>query len=1126
MRFTDNYRLGSIEAGEPTNPLEDSRRFQTIDRQLLGLFQVFGNGIIEGWEVSESGGLNVSVAPGRGHVFFMSAQTTEPRAVTGLTPSATNYVYAQAIDETRFNRDVIFFASTTLFTGGKQLLLAKVTTNAAGVIEIDDSVRNDISFIEQIKALINQHRHRGGSDNPSKVDLASEVMGQLPGFRVEGIDASKIVSGRIPAGRIPVLEHSDLQHSGILTHAQLDSFVRNLSNPNVRLLGELSAINMLQLYLAQKHIWNEVDSYSTNLLAMIPGITDDTFTDYANTTALVDKFNHTIQGIPALSGSLHATTFRTTGDFKRAFARLRIEIPENDPDGQFFRLSRPFEDLLIEGFDNVLSNAQAIPGWNVETVASGDENSSIISDNSKKVDGAFSAKVQFDQQFRVQATKIFDEVQDWQDFNRLEVSIETLTEAHGQIRLDVLGPKGSDGEYTVLNDPITLLAVNETTSGFKTFAKDILSLTRDKVAGVRIYTDTALGWDLSPVVINLDRIILKNTVFYEQTGFIRFRLQTPQQSQWASISWDGDENDGEIRARARSGPDFAVFDQSNAVQFQPYISTPGDSPGVDNNTNLEIEIALSADSSRTKTPVVRTVTISYITSSTSTGLTIDSTSEFLRATALKNTRVSSDDPSGGTVAGKVIIDGRVDTGDIVYGLTNSIQQVDRFGTPVLGITAPEAFLSPQQAAKLQVIFRQGGLNGVAHVQRLDDRTYLAADALNDRVLLFNRDGEILQALVSNNARNLEGLYPIQASYNQEAEILYVAWSSNVSFAGIDLSKFTINGFGLSLTLSKSVDQIIKVQGVNSQTDSGNVTAIALGSSHAGALESYINDNTVADNRIFLDVGVDAVAEKVNKDNLNFATLSGTRGIQVAVGDIQYVKGIFRPVSVSVTSSGNWLICNAKPLLVDSDGSDPVTGVGRDEITSIIEVDPDTGEIVFSDSSVDFSLVTLGGAVEVNEKYVAMAGIAQDDFPPPDGTSTTTVEATLLDGTVQKKSTTTSTATDASTSTSTSTEQEDDFSALSDYRGRIKIVEKKSGRTIYDQATSDGTFGSDVQEDADGNLVIVEKYFIEDEALGRIGRGRIAKLDDVGNVFYQYGNLEFEAFNDVRVLGSGNLVASS
>ena len=377
MLYTDNYRLSSIEVGKPIVPLEDSRRMLTIDRQLLGLFQVFGNGVIEGWDIVQAGGLNVSATPGTGHVNYMSAATTDPRNIT-LIPNSINYVYAQAIEETRFNRDVRFFTDTTNFVGAQTILLAKVTTSPAVVLTIDTSVRNDISFIGTIKDLINQHRHRGGTDNPSKIDLSTEVINQLPGFRIAGIDASGIVSGRLATGRIPRLEHSSLANSGVLSHAQLDSFVRNLSNPNTRLIGELSTINMMQQFLAGKHFWNEYEMYSSNLLVMVPGITPDADTDFEATTAVVDKVNRLIQGVPSLAGSLHSTTFHTEADFKNAFMSDWIDIG-SDNNGPFFDLSKPLSATVVESFDNVFNPDEAFPGWTLETLASND-NSVFVSD--------------------------------------------------------------------------------------------------------------------------------------------------------------------------------------------------------------------------------------------------------------------------------------------------------------------------------------------------------------------------------------------------------------------------------------------------------------------------------------------------------------------------------------------------------------------------------------------------------------------------------------------------------------------------------------------------------------------------------------------------------------------------
>jgi hypothetical protein len=1121
MRFTEHYRLGSVEPGEPLSALEDSRRFLTIDRQLLGLFQVFGNGVIEGWSISQSGGLTVTVSPGRGHVYFMSASTIDPRVVTDLVPNATNHIYAQAIDLTRFNRDVFFFADTTLFNSGQMILLGAVVTDGTGVVSIDESVRNDIGFIETIKTLINQHRHRGGADSPSKVDLSSEVTGKLPGFRVGDFDASKVASGRLAAGRLPTIEHGDLLHSGVLTHAQLDSFVRNLSNPNVRLLGELSSINMLQLYLAYKHSWNEVDAFSTNLMVMIPGITPDSFTDYAATTAVVDRFNHAIMGIPSVAGELHRTTFSTEQDYLEARIRVNLDPKKTPTEVDYLQLTRPETEQIVEGFDNVFAQATEYPQWTLRTIASND-NSEFTSDSSTKVDGAFSAKFNLDQSFQVQVTREFssagtDEPQNWANFNQLDLSIASLSGTHGQIRFQILGPRDVDGNLTVLDD-FSVLEAGELTTGFKKVIRDILPLVRTRIMGLRIYTDTALGWDITqPAIINVDTIKISNTLFFDPSGSIRFRVSTPQPAKWASITWDADLNGGRIQARARSGPNFEVFDQGTLVPFSAASDQNGFDPLISDNVAFEVEVQVVANSARTASPSLRSVTVSYITPSEVRGLTLDSSQDFMRASKLSNVRVDS--------PGQVLIDGRVDAGDYLWGNASSLQQTDAFGTPTLGITGSNLPISPLQASKLQLLFRQPGLSGVAHAKRLDDRTYLVADTFNDRVILFDQNGNVLRMVATNNARANKELYPLGAAYNQESDVLYVTWSTNVSLKNVDLSKFTISGTGIVFSLSSVLDSVVAPLGEKAALTEGNVIPVKLGDTHAGELESYLSSADVTDPRIFLNVSPGAVNEVVNSDNLNFATLAGPRGIPVFVGPVTFNTALHRPISVAVTSEGNWLISNSKPLLT-KDGADPVTGVGREEITSVVEVIPDTGEVVFSDNSVDFSILTLGGAVEVNERYIAVAGISTDEDPP-----TTTDEdeetiqslggGTVLGSADAAEATTDGATTTTTTESTTSSSGKSDFDELGKFRGRVKIIEKSSGRVVYDQSTSDGTYAADVQSDPDGNLTVVEKAFDD-----QIGRGRVVKIDEDGNVFFQYGTGEFASFNDVRVLSTGNMVVSS
>lgn len=1115
MLFTPNYKLGSVVAGEFLVPIEDSRRFLTIDRQLLGLFQVFGNGVIAGWDVVDGGGLSVSISPGRGHINFTSAESTDVENVSDLTPNAKNYIYAEITDVTRFDRSARYFSSIVPFNSGLQILLAAVTTNNGSIVSIDISGRNDISFIEQIKTLINQHRHRGGADNPSKIDLTQEVTGQLPGFHIEGIDASKVETGILPPARIPLLNHGDLLDSGVLTHAQLDSFVRNLANPNVRLLGELSATNLMQLYLAFKHIWNDVDAYTTNLLLVIPGITPDSFTDFSHSTAVIDKVNHLIQGVPSIGGQLVTSTYRTAADFAAARLKSHIDIG-TDSLGDFFKLTKPFTELVVESFDNVFSNNTEIPGWVIETIPTSDT-TSFKTDSTEKVDGPFSAKFNVDQQIRVQVTKTFSSTQDWTPYNEIETYIETLSATHGKIIFQTLKKNGTE---LVEIDSFTLLQANETTVGFRKITRDITNAVRDKVDAIRIYTDTALGWDLSAFIVNLDRIRLNNNLFFDNSGRIRFRLKTPQKAHWAAISWVGDANGGSIQARARTAPTYETFDQSSSSTFSSFISTSGGDPLVADNQAIEVELAIVASSGKTSSPVIRSVTVSYITNSTSSGLTIDTTDDFLRATKLQNAAVIT--------PGDVVIDGRIDVGDLVYGMQHSIQQVSlandgsttTFGTPVIGIDGTTLPLSPLQVVFNDLGLKESSLNGVASVQRLEDRTYLATDTLNDRIVVFGRNGGVLAAFASNNVRKEKDLYPLSVVYNREKEILYIAWSTNISLASLDLSKILISGAGLSMTLSNTTDKVARIAGPSNENQSSNVTAILLSGVHAGELESFFGDAANQDQRLYVEIDPTAAKETINTDNENFAALVGPRGIPVFVGNFQFIDGLFRPLSISITSSGNWLICNAKPLLVDGDKKDLITGVGAEEITSVIELNPETGQIVFSDNSVDFSLLTLGAAAEINDRYIAVAGIVEGKAAPTTQKKSS-IKATVGGGVIQSDSTTTTTENAAAGAVVTSTDTKTDLEVLTARRGIVKIVEKRSGRVVFQQDTSDGTYAADVQVDLDGNLVTIEKSFSDDTS-----QGRVVKLDEDGNVFFQFGLAELASPNDVRVLSTGNMIVST
>jgi hypothetical protein len=572
---------------------------------------------------------------------------------------------------------------------------------------------------------------------------------------------------------------------------------------------------------------------------------------------------------------------------------------------------------------------------------------------------------------------------------------------------------------------------------------------------------------------------------------MRFRMQTPQQSKWAAISWVADTNGGSVKARARTASSFDAFDQGNSVPFQPFIDTPGQNPGVSDNTNVEVEIAVATNSGKTASPVVRSVTISFITQSLTKGITISHADQFLRATKQTNTQVASS-PDRVYIAGT-----RMDVGDVAYGDLSSVQQDDRFGTPQVGIDGSGFPVSSYQAAHIDPtkgIVR--GMSYVAAVERLYDRSYVVADTMNDRVLLVSKGGggNIILGFASNTAYNLKNLYPIGALYNRIKKTLYVSWSTNVLFKSVDLSKFSVTGTGLSLNLSNATDTISSIPGLKSALDSGNVTAIVLSSAHAGQIETFL-DGTADNLRLFLNITADAVKEGVDTSNSNYAALAGMRGMEIAVENVSFIKGLFRPVCVTRTAAGNWLVANAKPLLTNTDGTDIVTGMAKADITSVIEINPSNAAIVFSDDSVDFSLLTLGGVIEYGTLYIAEAGIATDTQPAAGAAVAANAAA--------------------------ANPSQTDFDVLKTMRGRVKVIERSSGRVVYDQFSSDGTYAGDVQLDADMNLVVVEKTYD-----GTTGKGRVVKMDDDGNVFFQFGFNELASPNDVRVLSTGNLVIST
>ena len=300
MGKTPIYGLGYLEPNQDLseNLDLDELRFRAIDTQTYSLYQIFGNGIIEdetnnyaSWVISviPNDFQNIRISSGKGFVSWKSAETTSyvdvalPILPTGVT-SVTVWAYAIANDNTPVTKEVDFITSlfeindpdNYISLGGVVVTFGTTTT-----IVPFTTGRARISLFASLSNIINQHKHIGGSNNPSPINLGSHVQGKLSGEYIENLDISTVTKGTLDAERLPTIDHKNLTNIGTLTHSQIDSLLGALTLPDSSYrLSDLSMANRLQIVLTmKKQFAQDSDSTQINSLFYIPAIYPNRSTD-------------------------------------------------------------------------------------------------------------------------------------------------------------------------------------------------------------------------------------------------------------------------------------------------------------------------------------------------------------------------------------------------------------------------------------------------------------------------------------------------------------------------------------------------------------------------------------------------------------------------------------------------------------------------------------------------------------------------------------------------------------------------------------------------------------------------------------------------------------------------------
>lgn len=1062
------------------NSQKEKNRFVLIDKQLYGLYNIFGNGVVEGWTITDNGyteenGIAIAVSPGLGIVRYLAAETSIPYLITGVPANSSFGVYASLQGSTPQDRKIRFVISQTVISSDTAVKLADVTTSDNGVTLIDTSGRQLISFEALIEAAINTHKHRG---TPTKIDLENETKNQLPGAKIENIDASKITNGTLPLEQVPILDHNDLENKGLHTHAALDTFVASLSTNNKELLGEISSINLLRLIIFMKYKYSDVDEHFVNELALIPGISSNSFIDFNASTANIDLVNQCISGLPTETGTFTDVKWDDDTAFNNAYEKVNVEVA-ND------KVTLPLTGIIIdtiENFEGVSASGDNIPGFDKETVVISNTdklNITASGGDAQKMDGEFGGKFVPGRQLRAIFTKEFTTARNWTNYDELVVNIKTITSVHGPVYAYFVNESNNQ---TKNSKTFTLLAENhvtsnsdETKNNFEEKVFDISDITdRDNVTKFIIYTNDTD----SSFYFYLDDLYVRKENLVSQSGTISFRYSTTVDVGFHSIFYDSiTPGNTDVRVRVKTANSTSLLSRASWSRFLETGSIFATEASA-----IEIQVSLVKDENNSQiTPTLNSLTLRLLVSSDNHGFDIQTASEWALGDAYN---IDIEDDSGDYA--HLEINSPINVNGRYFAYADTIGEIDNTNNAMLGISGAKLPISPSQAINWDNNPVRK-FNGLVSVVRTYQKHYIVADKINNRVFEIDNDGDLVKGFASTYTQD-EYFYPMTSVYNPNNGVLTIVCSQGIQTSDVDVTKISLYIGSTQLQLD-SDDTIITGTTSRPATDS-QVLDIQLEQSKITQL-SGITSGLYVD---FAD-GAFPVTIKYGDTSQN---LAGFYGIDCFVGNFTYMTGIRRPVFANILDNGQWIIANSsvwyntlETEVVDS----------TETIPDILQWNASTFEKTFSSSGVKFSDYSLGSIYEFSDSKFLVAGLVARS-------TALTPEFTGEDLKASVSVVTDKIAFRASA-----------IDTLVNYRGVLAQIDRTSGSVYYKYYSPDGLFASDVDVVSSSEILVTESSFGSPN-------GRIAKLDNYGNVTWVYGNNgTFNIVNDAKSMSSGNVIVS-
>lgn len=928
---TENYNLGIFDYNDnlstPSNIQIEKHRFLRIDTQLYGLYNIFGNGVISGWDVSDNAynvdnGISIRVKPGKGVISYTATETKYSYKLNNLPSNKTLYIYAKLINSITEIKSAIFVYSEEQNSNSNNILISKIITGSNSILSIDNTVKEEIGFKSIIDDQISLHKHRG---SPSKIDLTKEVKNQLPSYRLDSINIDKIKGGIIDSNLLPVIDHNQLKNNGVLSHAQLDTFVDLLSRDNRDLLGEITSSNFIKQTISLKHNYNDIDNGYVNTFIYIPGVSSSSLDDSVSTTANINTSEKCISGTAASTENIVTVNYNEDEDFDNYYSINKLQINNG------VKLDKNVtNNLILENFENK-KNSQNVSSFSVSLENTKDDNE-VLYDSDNVNEGVLGGKFISSAKYKTVYTKNLNNI-DASNYDTLSFYVKSSNSNHKPVFMYFVH-ENENGEE-ILSEEYDILTTNEIVNNFEEREYDITGDARSNLTKLIIYTED-IDDDFE---FYLDSILLKNKTLYQKDGEIIFRYNAQANVKFHSLDYDIDTSDNtEINIRIRVSPD------NNFLTFSDYTGFLKDGE-VFNKTGNAIEINVQFKTSdNLETPILNNLILNIKTSSDENGYTVDSKNDFEKGEG-KNIYFKDEE---------IEIQGKINVEGISYLTNGTLQEIDGNNIPILGFDGSNALFSLNELGEFN-----SGLDNPLCMYRDIDKKYLVCDTYHDRIMLYDKNGIFIKGIGSSYWKSND-FYVVASSFNPENDILYIACSNKMEKDFINIENISIYVGSNLIQLSSSNAEVLDM------TSSGYVFQIKLKSNIKTSIELDINNL-----RLFLKNDSFDLPFKIDD---NVKEVYSNRGLTIFYGDFIFMDGIINPVYCYIENN-NWIFGSSAEIYNrQSENSEYVFEKDFIPYASYNEYDIVNNLIVNSKNNLLLNDFTLGSYGRYNDSYLYCCGI--------------------------------------------------------------------------------------------------------------------------------------------------------